>query len=123
MSTASVAGKPGLDPTLPNVSLILNDVERHLCYDHNAIAQAEKATGLNLLYAAATSPSATTLRGLLWSALLKENPELTLEEVGGWITPRNIPTIHAAIVAAWYGSVPEGDEEAGEVQGQAPPNA
>lgn len=123
MSPNQVAGKPGLDPTLPDVSLILNGVERHLCYDHNAIAQVEKITGLNLLYAAASAPNAIALRALLWSALLKENPELSLEEVGSWITPRNIPTIHAALQAAWYGSIPEDDGEVGEVQAQAPPNA
>lgn len=124
MSTKSaVAGKPGLDPTLPNVTLVLNGDEYQLCYDHNAIVQAEKATGINLLFAAATSPTATTIRGLLWSALLRDNPELTIDEVGSWITPRNIVTINAALKAAWYGSIPEPDGEAGEVPAQASPNA
>ena len=124
MSTSTfVAGQPGLDPTLPDVSLILNGVERHLCYDHNAIAQVEKITGLNLLFAAAAAPNATALRALLWAALLRETPGLSLEEVGSWMTPQNIPTIHAALQATWYGSVPEDDGEVGEVQAQALPNA
>ncbi|MBB5066144.1 hypothetical protein [Granulicella mallensis] len=111
-----VAGTVGKDPTLPDVSLILNGVERHLCYDFNAIAQAEIHTGINLLRNI-TDVSATNLRALLWAALLKENPKLTIEEVGSWITLHKVPAIHNAIITAWFGSLDEPEpkgEDAGE---------
>jgi hypothetical protein len=117
MKHNSVAGKPGLDPTLPNVSLILGGVKRSLAFDFNAIVLAEKVTGVNLLKAIVNEITATNLRGLLWAALLKENPELNLEEVGSWITMRNAGTIHEALVMAWFGSVAEVDGE-GETEGE-----
>ena len=104
-----VAGTVGQDPTLPNVSLILGGVERHLCYDFNAIVQVELLTGINLLKSAITELSATNLRALLWSALLKENPDLTIDEVGSWITLQKAAFIHQAIITAWFGSVEESD--------------
>ena len=73
MSKNNVAGKPGLDPTLPNVTLILGGVERHLVFDFNAIVLADKETGVNLIKAAMSEIDATSLRGLLWASLLKEN--------------------------------------------------
>ena len=117
----SVADQPGLDPTLPDVSLILGGVERHLAYDFNAIVQAEKATGVNLLQAELREITATQLGGLLWAALLKEAPKLKLAEVQSWINPRNAYVIRQSLIAAWYGSIPEADDEdapAGEAPAQ-----
>lgn len=104
-----VAGKVGQDPTLPNVSLILNGVERHLAFDFNAIVQVELLTGINLLKSAITELSATNVRALLWASLLKENPDLTVEEVGGWITMHNVVLIQQAVITAWFGSAEESD--------------
>lgn len=118
----SVAGKPGLDPTLPDVALILGGVERRLVFDFNAIVHAEKVTGLNLIKAMVSELDATRTRGLLWAALLKEHAELTLEEVGGWLHPRNLSVVRDALIATWFGSIPEPDAEAkakGEDQAQA----
>jgi hypothetical protein len=120
--TTSVSGTPGLDPALPNVTLILGGVERHLCFDFNAIVLAEKATGVNLLHAIVQDINATNLRGLLWASLLKENPELTVEEVGSWITMRNSSTIYQALITAWFGSVAEPeltDDPEGKQKAQA----
>ena len=122
MST-SVAGEPGLDATLPDVSLVIGGKERHLCYDYNAIVLAEKATGVNLLKAIVGEITATNLRGLLWAALVRDNPKLTLDEVGSWISPRNVGTIHQALITAWFGSIdePEDSEDgaSGELTAQA----
>jgi hypothetical protein len=119
MSTA-VAGKPGLDPALPDVPVILGGVERTLCFDYNAIVVAEKATGINLLKGMVSEVSATSLRGLLWAALLRDSPEMTVEEAGALITPRNVKAIHYALNRAWFHSV-RADEEnkpAGEAEAQ-----
>jgi hypothetical protein len=117
----SVAGQPGLDPTLPNVSLILGGVERHLVFDFNAIVLAEKLTGVNLLKAIVADVDATNLRALLWTALVRESPKLTLDEVGTWISMRNAGIIRRALVTAWFGSIEEpteGDDTQGEAQAQ-----
>ena len=107
---SNVSNIPGLDPTLPDVTLILGGVERHLVFDFNAIVQAEKVTGVNMLRASIDSLSAESLRGLLWASLLKENPTLTLDQVGGLITMANATIIYKAIVTAWFGSVHDADD-------------
>ena len=108
---ATVANKPGLDPTLPDVVIKLGGVGRRLCFDFNSSVVAEKATGLNLLTAVVSDIDATKLRGLLHAALLKENPSITVEEAGAFITPWNMGVVHAAIIAAWFGSVSEPTEK------------
>lgn len=112
----SVAGKPGEDPTLPNVELIVGGATFHLAYDFNAIIKAEKETGVNLLSSAVGEINATSLRGLLWASLLPENPEMTIDQAGKLVKPWNIPTIRQAIVTAWFGSVKDQGEGAGEAQ-------
>ena len=111
----SVAGRPGHDPTLPDVEIVFGDKTYHLAYDFNAIVMAEKATGVNLLSSVVGKIDATSLRGLLFAALLKDEPDLTLEEVGSFIRPNNIATIRQAIVTAWFGSAKD-DESRGEVE-------
>ena len=117
----AVAGVPGLDPTLPDVALIIGGEKRHLCFDFNAIVLAEKQTGINLLQSA-TMPTAGSLRAMLWASLLRSYPKLTIEEVGGWITMTNAPGIYEALTLAWFGSnmTAEGEAE-GEAQAQATP--
>lgn len=121
MSSNTVAGQPGLDPTLPDVSLVIGGRERKLCFDLNAICMADKATGVNLLKAVVSEVDATNIRGLLYAALLRDDPNLTLEEVGSWITMRNLSNVHNAIVTAWFASVDDEkqDEAPGEAQAQA----
>jgi hypothetical protein len=109
MPKNKVAGKPGSDPVLPNVELIVKGETYHLAYDFNAICLAEKETGINLLTSVIGEITASSLRGLLWASLLKENPELTLDEVGALIQPTNIPTVRKAIVTTWFGSVQDPD--------------
>jgi hypothetical protein len=108
---STVANVPGLDPTLPDVILRLGGVDRHLAFDFNAIVQAEKATGINLLKAMFSDITAEHLRGLLWASLLRGNPDITLDEVGSMLNFGNLAEVHAAIVAAWMASVKDDSEE------------
>ena len=110
MHDHNVAGKPGLDPTLPDVSLILGGTTYKLCYDYNAIVLAEQATGVNLLKAILSEINATNLRGLLWAAMHRHSPSLSLDDVGALIRPTAIGEIHAALVATWFGSIAEPEE-------------
>jgi hypothetical protein len=115
--TNKVAGKPGLDPTLPDVELVLGGETFALAYDFNAVCQAEKATGINLLSSVVGEITASSLRGLLWASVLKDRPDITIDEVGALIRPTNIATIREAVVSCWFGSVP--DVEPGEGKGQS----
>lgn len=119
-----VAGKPGLDPTLPDVSLILGGKERKLCFDFNAICLATQSTGINLMRAMVSGFDAPSLRGLLWASLVRDEPELTLDQVGALIQARNIPIIQKALMTAWFASVDDGEpaegKPAGEAKAQAP---
>lgn len=114
MAKTKVAGTPGLDPTLPDVTLILGGVERHLCFDFNSIALVEQHTGINLLKASLSDINATNLRALLWASLLKENENLSIEEVGSWITMRNANTVYTALITAWFGSASDPDADVNE---------
>jgi hypothetical protein len=124
----TVAGVLGEDPTLPEVSIILGGVERKLCFDYNAIVLAEKATGVNLLQGIVGEITASNLRGLLWAALKRDCPKLTLDELGTMIKPHMLGTIHQALQAAWFGSLVDPDKAAeaeptGEAEAQAAPSA
>lgn len=123
MSDSNVAGVPGLDATLPDVSLIIGGKTRQLCFDFSAICTVERLTGLNLLKSAVSEVSATNLRALLYAALLRDDPTLTLEEVSKWITMKNVGVIHQALVTAWFGSVEDADQDADEQPGEAPAQA
>ena len=101
------------DPTVPKVLLALDGEEYFLTWDFNSIARAESLTGLNLLFAVDLDPniSAGQLRGLLWAALQKFQPEMTLDQVGGMIHPRHAKTIIRALNEAFHGSQPDPEKK------------
>lgn len=111
----AVAGVPGLDPTLPNVPLVLNGTTWHLAFDFNSLATVGSLTGLNLLSKLdLQNLNAGEYRALLYSTLLKNHPDLTLEQAGSLINLASLPAITVALVHAWTGSQPaiiEGDKE------------
>lgn len=100
-----VADKPALDPTLPDVELVLGGQTFKLCFDFNAVVHAEKITGVNLLTSIVEDITATSLRGLLYAAVLRDQPDVTIEHVGSLISPTNIGAVRTAIVTAWFGSI------------------
>lgn len=104
----AVAGVPGRDKTLPDVPLTIGDKTFHLCFDFNALALAEELTGLNLLQSLdLQNLTVVKYRALLYSTLLKENPKITIEEVGQMVNIGTLPAITLALVHAWTGSRPE----------------
>lgn len=118
---AKITLKAGLNPTLPDVSIEIGGKDRQLAYDFAAIILAEKLTGVNLMKAASFSDlSFTQVRGLLYAALLKDDPKLTLAEVDTWPIMYNLVTIQGAVAEAWFGSIPapKVDEPAGEAEAQ-----
>jgi len=114
-----VFGVPGTDTTLPDVVLIVGGVEYQLAFDMNAIVTAEKATGIDLLKASISQPTAENLRGLLWASLLKAKPEMTIEQAGSLITPRNLNNVWLAVLTAWHDSVKAEDDGEETTPGEA----
>lgn len=112
-SKKTVAGVPGKDPTLPNVPLELCGKTYHVCYDFNAIIAYEEQTGENILITFESEDIAPKkLRALLWAGLLKENPDLTLQQVGALIALSDMGRVVQAVAAAITGSKAEPDPNA-----------
>lgn len=110
MAKSKVADKLGQDPTLPDVELVVNGKTYKLAFDFNAICVAEKQTGVNLLTSIVDEITANSLRGLLFAALLKDQPDMTIEHAGALITPSNMGAVRTAVVTAWFGSVQSTEE-------------
>lgn len=101
-----------VDPTLPKVTAEVNGVKYSLCFDFGAICIAEEATGLNLLRALDfQNLSAGTFRALLYAALLKAQPETTLESAGALINLKTAPLLMSALGKAYTDSQAEPDED------------
>lgn len=104
----------------PDVYLEIGGQKRKLVFDFNAICTVNSLTNINLLEASVGTVDAPSIRALLYASLLHDDPTLTLEQVGSWITMRNIGNVRQAIIAAWFASI-ETDEDAapGEAQAQS----
>ena len=65
------------------------DRERRLAYGFNALCAAEEVTGKNILSEdsfAMGNMSARDLRAFLWAGLIEDDPTVTLEDAGDFIT-------------------------------------
>jgi hypothetical protein len=112
--------KPAQNPALPTVAITFNDKEYRLCFDFNAIALAEEATGLNMFSSFDfTHLSATKFRAMLFASLKHNHPDITLEEAGAFVTSKNLAEITVKMVEAWHGSRPEVKEAEGNVEAEA----
>jgi hypothetical protein len=113
-----VAGT-GDDPNIEFEELDLDDIppsDRRdgkwlLCFDFNAIARAEKITGLNLLQGIsgflANTATASEYIGLLYAGLLKAHPRVTPEKVGELVRLDLLQDIRIALIRAFNRSLPE----------------
>lgn len=94
-------------PSAPTFEITLDKV-RHLKFDFNALALAEKETGKNLLKGEAwVDMNAGDIRAFLWAGLLWEDPQLTLETVGSLIHPGNAGEVGKDLQAAFEKSFPK----------------
>lgn len=98
-------------PSAPTFEVTLDKV-RHLKFDFNALALAEKETGKNLLKGAAWADmSASDIRAFLWAGLLWEDSELTLGMVGSMIHPGNAGDVGADLQSAVNKAFPKAPKE------------
>ncbi len=100
-------GKPGVDPTLPNITLSINGEDFSLAYDFAAIVLVEKATGINLLSSVIEEPTFQGIVALFWAAVLKSRPDFTLEKAAGLIDLQSVLMILHAVRVAWGASIPD----------------
>lgn len=96
---------------MPEIEIEL-DKKRKLIFDFNAVCKLEEATGRNALSGETwNSLSAQDVRALLWGALLKDDPGLTIERVGQFINFQNLPKITEAIEKAFRNAAPTSEDE------------
>jgi hypothetical protein len=110
MPRNNVAGTAS-DPTIQFASLEIDGKTYRLTYDFNAIAQAEAASGCNLLQGVAgfllNTATAAQYRGLLYAALLKAHPKMSIDQAGNLVRIDTMPDIRRALAEAYNLSMPE----------------
>lgn len=101
----TIANTP-LDPTVAKTEITLNGKKFYLAYDFNALAVSESLTGLNMLSAIdMRNLDAQKLRALLYAALLKFQPEMTLEMAGCLMPPvTGFSALAKALAETYYGA-------------------
>lgn len=106
----SVAGTPA-DPTLQFVPITIKGKTFDLCYDFNAVAEAEKLCGANLLQGIGGvilhTMTAAQFRGLFYAALIKAQPKMTIEAAGALMDMETMPEIREKLLEAYGVSMPE----------------
>ena len=108
--------KPGVKITL--------DKERTLKLDLNAMVAFEEATGKSIMGGKFTGKDMTPrdLRAMLWACLLHEDEELTLKQVGSWITVGNLMEVTGKLNEAFDVAMPKsGGEAAAPLAKKSPP--
>jgi hypothetical protein len=108
MAKKNVAGTAA-DPVIKFATLTLDGREYRLAYSFNAIAEAERAAGCNLLAGLENLSDLTALqlRGLLYGALMVSNPDITIEQAGAMIRLDTLDPVTAALAEAYGLSMPE----------------
>jgi hypothetical protein len=109
----------------PTVGLEIGGKTRKLAFDFNAICVVTELTSIDLLESSLMRWTPPVARALLFASLLHDDPTLTLEEAGSWVTINNLGNIRPAIEAAWFGSfgtTDTEDESLGEAQAQPQSN-
>jgi len=118
-----IAGIPGLDPLIPDISFISNGNSYHLCFDWNTICAIFQETKQNLWEDPLLPQDPVKLRFILWQALLRENPEISEKEAGALIVSVRSREIYRKLTDALLGSLPESESEGGGENSTDPPSA
>lgn len=97
---------------IPSIPIEL-DKKRRFLYDLNAMIAFEEVTGKNTLQGLDPGKlSAKDFRALVWSCLLHEDKELTLEQVGAMFHSGNMDKMISRLSAALEAAMPEEDKDA-----------
>lgn len=87
---------------MPDVKLVpvQLDRERNIRVDFNALELAEELTGKDLMGGELDNPRVGDVKKIVFAFLKHEDPELTLDAVGGMLHPGNINEVTAALKEA-----------------------
>lgn len=101
------------NPTVRYARLKLKGETFSLAYDFNGLAVAEDLSGINLMQAFRSlgDLSISQTRALLFAALRKRHPKITLNEVGDLMEFEALPAITRAISEALENSMPANPPE------------
>lgn len=105
-----VAGTPGLDPTLPNVSIEIGGETYHLCFDYAALATAERKLsdeGIRVNMLASFDLNAERLPYVFYAGLLKAHPDITFAQASAFISLRSYIDIFLRVKEAFDASMAE----------------
>jgi hypothetical protein len=100
------------DPLIQFSDLTIDGKTYHLAWSFKGIRMAEKASGCNVLNGLKNLNEVTgeQLAGLLYGALLVDNPKCKFEDVDAIIRLDTIPLISNALVEAYINSIPKKEE-------------
>lgn len=88
------------------VHLTIGGKERVLAFDVNALCRLKQEQGINLLQPGEQDvDDPVVLRAVIWAGFLMEEPTLTVETVGSWITLGNLASVSAAFFRAIHEAV------------------
>jgi hypothetical protein len=113
MAENTIAGVPGIDPTLPGATFVGRDGKTYApVFSLGAIARILKDTGRNIITLGVDFSDPILLQSVILRSLERQNPDLTSEAVDELIDIHIWPAVAAALVAALGASVPKPDPEA-----------
>ena len=102
------------DKARPKAAINLGGKERELIFDLNAMATYEEVTGKNILKLDMNKLGARDIRALLFACLQSGDRNLTIEQVGAWITPSSMRDIVGQLGNAFSAAMPEGEKDGAE---------
>lgn len=94
-----------LESALPAFTLTVDGKAYPLRYDFLTFRNYEKKTGVNPV-TQEFGVSVSNLDAFLWAGAQRMTPGLTLEEVQGWITPKNIEALIDYVGECFMASLP-----------------
>ena len=86
------------------------DKEREAYIDLNAMCRFAEVRGRELWQIDTVHPTSADLRALVWCALLREEPGLTLEEAGKMLALDNIQDVAGQLMRHARDAMPEQDD-------------
>lgn len=106
----TVAGTTS-DPTIQFTDLEIDEKKYKLLYNFNAIATAEVVANANLMLGISglylNTANAGQYRGLLYAALIKAHPNMTIDSAGSLIRPDTLPDVRLGLLRAYNEAIPE----------------
>ncbi len=96
----------------PTASLTLGGREITLRMTMRVLALAETASGLNFMLMHPLQWGYRGLQAFLWANLQEAGEKVSLNDVGEWVSPRNLGDVADVITTLWKESMPQPKEEA-----------